>query len=231
MYVNVRAVVLSARRAGEKDKRLSLYTREMGRLSALAAGAARPGARLAAATEPGTESRFRLWTEPGGSFARLTGGGVERAFPGLRRAWARSAAAGSLLEWMDQLTASLQPHPAKYDLLVESLAALEDRDVDSVRSAFFVQFLEKAGYNPVEELSAAVPSGVLDALSAYDAASGSPVPGLKECSSLLEAQLLKFVAPLLARPLMAWQHETALKRFQKSSSGGEDSRSLLTTDH
>ncbi|HNC74295.1 MAG TPA: recombination protein O N-terminal domain-containing protein, partial [Elusimicrobiota bacterium] len=61
MYHNVAAVVLGAEPASETDKRLTLFTREKGRLFARAAGARRPGAKLAAATEPASLSRFRLW--------------------------------------------------------------------------------------------------------------------------------------------------------------------------
>ncbi|HMX95759.1 MAG TPA: recombination protein O N-terminal domain-containing protein, partial [Elusimicrobiota bacterium] len=73
MYHNVAAVVLGAEPASETDKRLTLFTREKGRLFARAAGARRPGAKLAAATEPASLSRFRLWLPEGGATARVTG--------------------------------------------------------------------------------------------------------------------------------------------------------------
>src|SRR5688500_17089563 len=116
MYFNVQAIVLRAEKAGENDKRLSLFTRESGRLAASAAGAAKPRARLASATEPAVESRFRLWMAPGRSTARVTGGTLECGFPNLRREWTRHTAALFLCEWTDRLTPLEQPHPEKFDL-------------------------------------------------------------------------------------------------------------------
>jgi DNA repair protein RecO (recombination protein O) len=225
LYLNVRALVLSARRSGEKDKRLVLYTREEGRLSALAVGAARPGAKLGPATETAVESSFRLWrgssapgTVPG---ARITGGGVENAFPVLRQRWDRMSAAQVLCEWTERLTLAAEPHPEKYDLLRRALAALETEDVDAVRLAFQIQFLILAGYSPsrdVAGLSGVEGVGALfEALAAYGFAGGAPRLPAALPAPYFQQQLLKFVAPLLAKPLRSTAHEENLRAYQSTS--------------
>ncbi len=220
MYVNVRAIVLSARRSAEKDKRLVLYTRESGRLLSLAVGAARPGARLGAATEAAVESSFRLWREGDAPGSRVTGGGVENAFPGLRARWDRMAAAQVLCEWTEKLTPIAEPHPEKYELLLRALTALESRDIDAVRLAFQVQFLCLAGYNPsrdVPGLSSIAEAGRLfEELGAYGFDGDEPRLPADLPAPYFQQQLLKFVAPLLPRPLTSTAHEENLRAYQAS---------------
>jgi DNA repair protein RecO len=220
MYVNATAIILSSRRAGEKDKRLGLYTRELGRLTALAVGAARPGAKLGPATEPPAESRFRLWTEREASHARVTGGGVEASFPTIRTDWRRMAVARFLCEWTERLTPLAHPQAEKYDLLRRALTLLETTDPEAVRLAFMVRFLALAGYNTSRDVS-----GLASTPEAASFMADRARRGLEEPVSLppdfpaayLRQQLLKFIAPLLHSPLRSVAHEEALKEFSSIS--------------
>lgn len=221
MYVNVHAIVLSSVRAAEKDKRLSLFTREQGRLYALALGSGRPGARLAAATEPAVESRFRLWLGEGAPRARVTGGSVACSFPALRGSWPRMSAALFLCEWTDRLTALAQPSPDKYDLLRRALAALETEEEVPVRLAFLIQFLERAGYAVGEDVLGSQHgrwTDVVRELNAYgfDGGFSAALPD----PAFLEERLVNFVSPLLARPLKTLAHETALRNYRKTALRG-----------
>jgi hypothetical protein len=215
VYENASALVLSSRRSGEKDKRLGLYTREQGRLRALAVGAARPGAKLGPATETAVEADFRLWREPGALHARVTGGAVKRSFPALRARWERMAAAQFLCEWTERLTAAAEPHPDKYDLLISSLGRLESEDPVAVKLSFQSRFLALAGYNPVRDVPglSAVP-GAETIVGIWASGETGPVPaGLP--APYLQQQLLKFVSPLLTGPLRAGVHEENLKKYQE----------------
>lgn len=217
MYVNVTALVLSARRSGEKDKRLALYTREHGRLWAAAVGSARPGAKLSAATEPAVEARFRLWRTGDAAGARVTGGGVENAFPGLRPEWRRMAAAQSLCEWTERLTPLAEPHPETYDLLRRCLGFLEAGDAEAVRLAFEARFLALAGYNPARDVPGlAAEPGAVELLSALaEDELTRPPAALPESipAAYLRQQLLKFVAPLLHGPFKSSVHEENLAAY------------------
>jgi hypothetical protein len=221
MYENVSAIVLSARRSAEKDKRLVIYTRERGRLFALAVGAARAGAKLGASTEPAVEASFRLWREEAAASSRVTGGAVQTAFPGLRARWDRMAAAQVLCEWTDRLTPLAEPHPEKYDLLRRALAALEGEAVDAARLAFQVQFLSLAGYNPFRDVSglSSVAGGAkaLEELAAYGFEGAPPELPAGLTAPYLQQQLLKFVAPLLPRPLRSTVHEENLRVYHTAN--------------
>ena len=210
MYVNVDAIVLAAEKTAENDKRLTLFTRERGRLYARAVGAVR--GRLAAASEVGVRAAFRLWLPEGGVSARVTGGGVTAVFPGLRRDWRRMTSAQFLCEWTDRLTPLAHPAPEKMDLLAASFAALEKYPPPAVRLAFLAQFLRLAGYGPAE---AADPEAVR-AFLAWDFA--ALPPEISDARAFfLEEQLVKSMAPLLPRPLKSLAHQRALAGFLRKS--------------
>jgi hypothetical protein len=201
--------VLAAEALSEKDKRLTLFTRERGRLYARATGARRPGAKLAAATEPGVWARFRLWLPEGAGGGRLTGGSVVDGHPGLRGHWHRLTSALFLCEWMDRLTPLLHAAPEKFDLLTRALAALERHDTALVRAAFLTQFAHLAGYGPLP----GVDSTELDVWD-FD------VPATAaNASSRVERQVIQFFAPLLTRPLRTLAQGRALDLFLNKPRG------------
>ncbi|MBL0349925.1 MAG: DNA repair protein RecO [Elusimicrobia bacterium] len=215
MYVNVAAVVLAAEPASETDKRLTLFTREKGRLFARAAGARRPGAKLAAATEPASLSRFRLWLPEGGASARVTGGGLDVGLPVLRRDWARGTSALFVCEWTERFTPLLQAHPEKFDLLSRSLAALEREEPVVVRLAFLIQFIALSGYGDAARAArvTGLEDGTAAALDRWDFAGPlAAAPGV-ERAAWAEEQLVKSQAPLLHRPLKSLVHQRVLGRY------------------
>src|ERR1700689_1820379 len=125
MIQNIRAVVLWSRRSREADKVVGLFTREMGRVTARAASAARPTAKFAALTEPFVESEIALYLKkPSQGWGKIVGGRLARSFPGLRTQLDRSTAASWVCEIIHRLTAEEQPNPEEYTLLTETLAAL-----------------------------------------------------------------------------------------------------------
>jgi recombinational DNA repair protein (RecF pathway) len=202
MHVNVEAVVLASEALSEKDKRLTLFTRERGRLYARASGALRPGAKLAAATEPGVLAHLRLWLPEGAAGGRVTGGGLVDGHPKLRAEWIRLTSALFFCEWTDRLTPLLHPSPEKFDLLARALAALERHETAVVRGAFLAQFARLAGYGPIPGVRAEV-------LDVWDFAEPLLAPEAPE----VERQVIQFLAPLLNRPLKTLVQGRALQRF------------------
>ncbi len=194
--------MLAAETVSERDRRVTLFTRELGRLTARAAGALRPGGKLSAATEPSVHSRFRLWLPAGSAAGRVTGGGGVDGHPGFRRDWTRLTSALFLCEVADRLTPLLQPHEEKFDLLVRALAALERRDPETVRAAFVAQFARLAGYGPVPGVSAG-------ALDGWDFQGSLEAPA----ASQIEEQVIQFLAPLFSRPLKSLAHRRGMLRF------------------
>jgi len=202
--INVEAVVLASEHRSERDRRLTLFTLELGRLWVQASGVLRPGAKLAAGTEPGVRGRFRLWLPEGSSTGRVTGGGVVEGHAGVRREWRRLTSALFFCEWTDRLTPLLQPHEEKFFLLTKALAALERWDPAPVRAAFLVQFARLAGYGPIP----GVESGSLDAWT-FD----GPPDFFNGDSPAVEAQVIQSLSPHLSRPLKSLEQGRRMDHF------------------
>jgi len=146
MIHNLRAIVLWTRRSREADKVVGIFTRELGRLTVRATSAARATAKFAALTEPFVESDVAVYLTPGQGWGKLVGGRMVRSFPSLRLQMDRSTAASWVCEVVHRLTAEEQSSPEKFDLLQETLQAIETATQFGVlRLAFAVRFLTFAG--------------------------------------------------------------------------------------
>ena len=124
--INVQAIVLRRRPLGEADKVLTLFTREMGKLSAIAKGARKPTSKLAGATETCVQARFHL--AQGKTFWIITQATVERARARLHRLLMNAAAAIYACELMDCLLEEGVPDEALFDLLASTLDELEQTE-------------------------------------------------------------------------------------------------------
>jgi DNA repair protein RecO (recombination protein O) len=136
---------------GENDRILTLYTREHGKLSAVAKGSRRANSRLVGATELFTQSRLLLAT--GKSLDIITQGEIRASFPGLRNDLERLARATYLCELLDvfsherDATASTEA----FDLTVSALSLLgrENGYLDGVIHAYELRLLAILGYAPI----------------------------------------------------------------------------------
>jgi DNA repair protein RecO (recombination protein O) len=145
------ALVLRRISFGETDRVLVLFTRDRGKLSAIAKGARRPLSRLGGGCEPFIQSTVQLAV--GQNLDVLTQCQVERSFAGLRRDLVKVGYASYLLEVVEASVAERQPQPELWDLLVASLALLEEATTpDVLVRAFEVGAMSLLGYEP--ELSA-----------------------------------------------------------------------------
>jgi len=146
--VTLQAIVLRRRSLGEADKVLTLFTREMGKISAIAKGARKPTSKLAGATEICVQARFHL--APGKTFWIVTQASVERARARLHRLLVNAAAAIYACELMDRLLEENVPDEGLFNLLAHTLDALET----SEHPTWTLCLLENAimvdqGYAPV----------------------------------------------------------------------------------
>lgn len=148
---NATGLVLHRLNLGEADKILTLYTREHGKLSAVAKGARRAGSRLSGATELFTLSRFQLAT--GRSLDIVTQCEIQESFPALRTDLARLARATYFCELLDRLTAERDATASEElgDLTVSALYLLQRAETypDGIVHAYELQLMAALGYAPV----------------------------------------------------------------------------------
>ena len=196
------AIVLRSIRYGEADRILHLYSRDRGRLGAIAKGARRVKSRLGGRLEP--LARVNLVLRQGrGDLCTVTAVDTVAAHPGLRERWPSLQRATQACDAVLRLLDAAEANEPAYNLLCRELQLLDGTPAAATRAnalAFRLKLLLAAGFAP--ELSACASCGEREHLAAFSASAGGVVcPGCEAGSFPLGAAAHEFLVQALARPL------------------------------
>ncbi|HXD58814.1 MAG TPA: DNA repair protein RecO [Thermoleophilaceae bacterium] len=198
----VEAVVLRSIRFGEADRVLHLYSRERGRIGAMAKGVRRVRSRFGGRVEP----LFRVdlvLHEGRGELATVTSVSTVNAHASLRDRHHSLQRATQACDAVLRLFDSQEPNPAAYNLLCHELMLLDTQPESATRAqalAFRLKLLLAAGFVP--ELAGCASCGEREELGAFSASAGGVVCGSCEAGSFpLDADAHQFMVAALARSL------------------------------
>jgi DNA repair protein RecO (recombination protein O) len=196
------AIVLRSIRYGEADRILHLYSRERGRIGAVAKGVRRPKSRFGGRLEP--LFRVSLMLHEGrGELYTVTAAHTVHAHATLRETRAALARATEACGAVLRLFDSSEPNVPAYNLLCHELALLDASPAAAGRAqalGFRLKLLLAAGFVP--ELGACASCGEREHLGAFSAAAGGVVCAACEAGSFpLDQAAHEFLVAALARPL------------------------------
>jgi DNA repair protein RecO (recombination protein O) len=144
-------VVLKRHDFGEADRVVVLFTRQRGKLRAVAKGVRRTTSRLAGHLELFSHAELQL--ARGRELELITQADTRNAFRRLREDLTLTSHAYMVAELGDALTEDQAEQPELFTLLVETFGALEvGRDPRLVVNHFQVALLDMVGYRPALEL-------------------------------------------------------------------------------
>jgi DNA repair protein RecO (recombination protein O) len=171
------AIVLRKLRYGEADSILHLFTREQGRVGAIAKGVRRSRSRFGGRLEP--FFRLELMLHEGrGDLATVTAAETLDGYPHLRERAESLNAAGKVADFVLRLLDGRERNEPAYNLLVNMLALL-DEDAAAARGevslAFRAKMLLAAGFSP--ELGNCVQCGATEGIVAFSPSAGGVVCG------------------------------------------------------
>ena len=195
------ALVLRRIPLRETDKILTLFTREWGKLSAVAKGARRTTSRMAGATEPLMFLRALL--AEGQNLDIVTQGEVRESFPTIRADVGLFLRATYACELLDRLTEDRDPAPDLFDLLLSTLYILQRAaDPDTAIHAYELKIMAQVGYEPLLDACARCERPLAGDLrvAAYSASRGGVV--CDECA----AQTSEDLFPLSPDTARLMQH-------------------------
>ncbi len=141
------AIVLRRINVGETDRIVTLYSREKGKLSAVAKGARRPLSKLAAATEPLTYGKY--FAAAGRELDVITQAESQASFPSIRRDLDRIGHATYLVELVNAMVEERDPNYELFDTLLSALYLTDGgADPEIVARYFDLQMMSMTGYRP-----------------------------------------------------------------------------------
>ncbi len=141
------ALVLRRIPLGETDKIITLFTREYGKLAAVAKGARRTTSRLSGAAEP--LMLLRCLLAEGMSLDVLTQCEIRESFPGIRGDFGLFLRATYACELLDKVTIDRDPAPDAFDTLLSTLYILQRAaDPDAAIHSYELQLMALIGYEP-----------------------------------------------------------------------------------
>jgi DNA repair protein RecO (recombination protein O) len=143
----VEAIVIRRRDWGEADRMLTLYTREQGKIQAVAKGARKPASRKSGHVE--LFIRTRLLIARTRSIDIVTQAETIESYLPLRESLEASSLAHYFCELLDRFTGEAEADQALFDLLSLGLGWLcEADDVRLVSRYYELRLLDLAGFRP-----------------------------------------------------------------------------------
>jgi DNA repair protein RecO (recombination protein O) len=140
-------VVLRRVDFGEADRLLTLYSREHGKIKAIAKGARKPQSRKTGHVELFMRSRFLI--AKGRNLDIITQAEMIEPYVAVRSDLVRTTYASYAVELLDRFTVEEDKHTGIYDLLINALGWLgEAEDVLLVARYYELRLLSLAGFQP-----------------------------------------------------------------------------------
>jgi DNA repair protein RecO (recombination protein O) len=202
--VKTEAVVLRSIRYGEADRILHLYSRDRGRVGAIAKGARKPKSRFGGRLEP--FFRLDLMLHEGRSdLMTVTGVATVEGYPRLRSDGAAIGAGARACDAVLRLLDAAEPNPPAYHLLCRYLELLDAPGHPRAASleialSFRLKLALVAGFVP--ELASCARCGEAEHLAGFSGAAGGVVCGSCEAGSFgLSEAAHTFMVEALANPL------------------------------
>ena len=128
-FCMVTGMVISQMPVGEYDRRISILTKEKGKITAFAQGARRPGSRFMAATSPFSFGEFKLYQ--GRNSYRILDVNISKFFEELREDFEGAYYGMYFLEIADYYTRENNDEKEMLKLLYQSMRALEHKGLDN----------------------------------------------------------------------------------------------------
>lgn len=143
----VTAIVLRRKDSGESDRRLTLLTKELGKIDVVAKGAKKAASRLAGSSDPLTMATMTLAKGKVNQF--VTQAQPLQSFRGLRTDFERLSMALALTELYALTLPWGEPVESAFELVVQSLKAIESHPKPVVALVWSeLKLMEESGYLP-----------------------------------------------------------------------------------
>lgn len=150
MIQKTEAVVLKTLNHGDTSKIITLYSRDMGRLKLIAKGIRSPKSKAAGLFQPTRHLQVVYYEKANKELQLFKSGELINGFFGLENDFDRLTLAQVVVELVERSVEDEEPHPALFDLLVDTLTHLSNKETPSSLAYwhFHLALLTELGYRP-----------------------------------------------------------------------------------
>ena len=213
-------IVLKTIKLGEADRIVTLFTRDNGKVRAVAKGIRKTKSRFGGRLEPFTKVALVVYR--GRNLDTVTSADILSSFRAIREDYGRLTAAATLAEIVEKITPEDERSFDVYALLNGGLEALHAYGPSTVVPAFLVKLLSLSGYHP--QLGSCAGCGAAGPLSGFSPAAGGAVcegcrredrSSIRMAEDRLEllSRLLRADFGLAAEPEPTFDVTGALRRY------------------
>ena len=146
LYNKTEAIVLGQNDFGEADKVVTLYTKEFGKLKAVAKGVRRIKSRFGSAMEPFSHDHLMLYMPRKRDLYVVTGSRIIRTHKELRENFDSFITGSYITELVNKLTEPEEPNRHLFSLILQAFHQIPKQDRDIIIVIFAIKFLADAGY-------------------------------------------------------------------------------------
>jgi DNA repair protein RecO (recombination protein O) len=241
--VETEAIVLRTYRLSEADKIVSLFTRQMGRVRAVASGAQRTKSRYGGALESLSYVRLWFYERENRDLARLNSVEIIESFFDMQKDYASHLAAQYVVEVSERLLPEREVNERIFRLLLVVLRSLKrSKEIDRPLVYFNYWMLRLGGFLPDLTACGGCGRAFQDEVVYYGP--GTPAPIGKECrlgalavGNAVSAEGLRETQAACGRVLEKWMEETKIpklckevRRFLEFLVESQIERKLITRD-
>ncbi|TCT27010.1 DNA replication and repair protein RecO [Melghiribacillus thermohalophilus] len=167
MFEKLNGIVLKTRDYGETHKIITLFTKERGKIGAIARGAKKPRSRMAAVTQPFVYGTYLVQVSK--NLGNLQQGEIIDSFRYIREDIVKTAYAAYLSELTDRLLESHSPDVMLWEQLLHTLERMSD-EPDVLTMMYELKVFERGGFAP--ELSRCVSCGSSRGIQSFSVIEG-----------------------------------------------------------
>lgn len=219
--VETEAIVLRTYRLGEADKIVSLFTRQMGRVRAVASGAQRTKSRYGGSLEALGYVRLWFYERENRDLARLNSAEIIESFFEMQRDYGKHLAGQYVVEVCEQLLPEREVNERVFRLLLVVLRSLKRfREVDRPLIYFNYWMLRLAGFLPDLAVCGGCGRSFQDETVYYGPSAPTPIgkeclTGAKNAAHRVSAKALVEAQSACATLLEKWMDDSAIAIFCK----------------
>jgi len=150
MILKAEAVVLKTLNHGDTSKIITLYSREVGRLKLIAKGVRSPKSKAMGLFQPTRHIQVIYYSKANSDLQLFKSGDLMDGFFGLEEDFDRLTLAQVMVELLDRSVEDEESHPRLFQLLVNSLSRLSNREIASAEAYWFfhTHLLKELGFRP-----------------------------------------------------------------------------------